>query len=174
MHTVALSIGSNITPEPHLREALDVLQARYGYLRTSSVFESESVGFNGANFLNMVALIETEEALPELAQFLKNYEDEHGRQRARPKFSGRTVDIDILTFGQVCGISEGIQLPRAEIVDNAYVLWPLSQVCFDETHQVTGQTYGALWASYDKKLQKLWSIDFKWQGRWISRVGLQP
>ena len=147
MHTVALSIGSNITPEPHLREALDALQARYGHVRTSSVFESESVGFNGANFLNMVALIETEESMPELAQFLKNYEDEQGRQRSRPKFSGRTIDIDILTFGQVCGISEGIQLPRAEIVDNAYVLWPMSQVCFDETHQGTGQTYGALWAS---------------------------
>ncbi len=174
MHTVALSLGSNITPEPHLREALDALQARYGHLRTSSVFESESVGFSGANFLNMVALIETEEALPELAQFLKVYEDAHGRQRARPKFSGRTVDIDILTFGEASGVTEGIQLPRAEIVDNAYVLWPLSQVCFEEIHPVTGRSYGALWADYDKQRQKLWSIDFKWQGRWISRAGLQP
>lgn len=174
MHTVALSLGSNITPEPQLREALDALQGRYGHLRTSSVFESESVGFDGANFLNMVALIETEETLPVLEQFLKSYEDEHGRQRARPKFSGRTVDIDILTFGDASGVTEGIELPRAEIVDNAYVLWPLSQVCFDEVHPVTGQTYGALWADYDKQRQKLWSIDFKWQGRWISRAGLQP
>lgn len=174
MHTVALSLGSNITPEPHLREALDALQLRYGHLRTSSVFESESVGFNGANFLNMVALIETEETLPALAQFFKVYEDEHGRQRSRPKFSGRTVDIDILTFGQSSGVIDGIQLPRAEIVDNAYVLWPLSQVCFEEVHPTLGQTYGALWESYDKKRQKLWSIDFRWQGRWISRAGLQP
>lgn len=174
MHTVALSLGSNITPEPHLREALDALQARFGYLRTSSVFESESVGFDGANFLNMVALIETEEALPALAQFLKDYEDAHGRQRARPKFSGRTIDIDILTFDDASGITAGIQLPRAEIVDNAYVLWPLSQVCFEDVHPPTGQTYGALWADYDKQRQKLWSIDFKWQGRWISRADLKP
>ena len=174
MRTVALSIGSNITPEPQLREALDALEARYGHLRTSSVFESESVGFDGANFLNMVALIETDEALPTLAQFLKDYEDQHGRQRTRPKFSGRTVDIDILTFGEACGVTESISLPRAEIVDNAYVLWPLSQVCFEDVHPMTGQTYGALWANYDKQRQKLWTIDFRWQGRWISRAGLQP
>ena len=174
MRTVALSIGSNITPEPQLREALDALEARYGHLRTSSVFESESVGFDGANFLNMVALIETDEALPTLAQFLKDYEDQHGRQRTRPKFSGRTVDIDILTFGEAWGVTESISLPRAEIVDNAYVLWPLSQVCFEDVHPMTGQTYGALWANYDKQRQKLWTIDFRWQGRWISRAGLQP
>ena len=174
MRTVALSLGSNITPEAHLREALDALQARYGHLRTSSVFESESVGFNGANFLNMVALIETDETLLALTQFLKDYEDEHGRQRARPKFSGRTVDMDILVFGEICGTTDGIKLPRPEIVDNAYVLWPLSQVCFEDIHPLTGQTYGALWAGYDRQRQRLWSIDFKWQGRWISRAGLQP
>lgn len=174
MHTVALSLGSNINPDLHLREVLEALQARYGHLRTSSVFESESVGFSGANFLNMVVLIETEETLSELAQFLKDYEDSRGRQRARPKFSGRTVDIDILSFGEVCGLMEGIALPRAEIVENAYVLWPLSQVCYDEIHPLTGLSYGALWEAYDKRRQKLWSVDFNWQGRWISRAGLQP
>lgn len=174
MCTVAFSLGSNINPDQHLHEALDALQARYGHLRTSSVFESESVGFNGANFLNMVAVIETEEPLTALAQFLKEYEDEHGRQRAGPKFSARTVDIDILTFGETCGVKNGIELPRAEIVDNAYVLWPMSQVFYDEVHPLTGKTYGALWAGYDKQRQKLWSIDFTWQGRVISRAGLQP
>lgn len=173
MPTVALSLGSNINPEQHLHDALDVLQRQYGHLRTSSVFESEAVGFSGANFLNMVVLIDTDDSLDAVAQFLKDYEDTQGRQRSRPKFSGRTVDIDILTYGNAHGLLHGIRLPRDEIVENAYVLWPLSQVCFDEIHPLTGQCYGALWEAYDKQRQKLWPVDFTWQGRQISSAALE-
>lgn len=174
MQSVALSLGSNINPYQHIGMALDALQERYGDLRTSSVFESEAVGFNGANFLNMVVLIETDESLAVLVKFLKHFEDENGRARNTPKFSGRTVDVDVLTYGKCCGDLQGVQLPRPEILENAYVLWPLSQVLDDDIHPSTALTYGELWNKYEKSRQKIWSIDFKWQGRVISRTGLKP
>ena len=174
MQSVALSLGSNINPHQHISLALDALQKRYGDLKTSSVFESEAIGFNGANFLNMVVVIETEESLEALGRFLKHFEDDNGRARNSPKFSGRTIDVDVLTYGQLCGDVQGIQLPRPEIVENAYVLWPLSQVLYDEIHPRAELTYGALWQRYEKKRQKIWSIDFSWQGRKISRLGLKP
>ncbi|MGJ8688244.1 MAG: 2-amino-4-hydroxy-6-hydroxymethyldihydropteridine diphosphokinase [Gammaproteobacteria bacterium] len=174
MRNVALSLGSNINPYHHIGMALDALQARYGDLLTSSVFESEAVGFNGANFLNMVVLVETDDPLEVLVEFLKKFEDEAGRARNTPKFSGRTVDVDVLTYGDVCGEMQGITLPRPEIMENAYVLWPLSQVLYDEIHPGGTLSYGELWAQYEKSRQKIWSIDFKWQGRSISREGLKP
>ncbi len=174
MQNVALSLGSNINPHQHIALALDALQRRYGALKTSSVFESEAVGFNGANFLNMVVLIETDESLAELLRFLKHFEDENGRSRNSPKFSGRTVDVDVLTYGQLSGDVQGIVLPRPEIEENAYVLWPLSQVLYDEAYPGGTQTYGTLWQLYDKTRQKIWSVDFSWQGRVISRLGLKP
>jgi len=119
-------------------------------------------------------LVETDEPLAELVRFLKQFEDENGRARNSPKFSGRTVDVDVLTYGQLHGNAEGIELPRPEILENAYVLWPLSQVLYDEIYPGGKRSFGALWQQYDKTRQKIWSIDFHWCGREISRLGLKP
>ncbi|MCB1665785.1 MAG: 2-amino-4-hydroxy-6-hydroxymethyldihydropteridine diphosphokinase [Pseudomonadales bacterium] len=169
MPLVALSLGSNISPERHLRDALDALESRYGYLRTSSVFESEAVGFAGANFLNMVVVLETDESLQALSRFLKEYEDRHGRVRSGPKASGRTVDIDILLYGEQCGSFEDVELPRPEIIENAFVLWPLAQLLGDEALPGTAMRIGDLWQHYDQE-QRLWPVDFTWQGRRLSRA----
>lgn len=163
MTIVALSLGSNSNPAHYLARALDALQERFGALRISSVFESEAVGFAGDNFLNLVALIDTAEKLEDLALFLKQLEDRHGRSRQEPRFSGRTLDIDILTYGDLYGTYAGITLPREEIVENAYVLWPMSQVLGEQMHVPTGKTYAQLWAEYDKTRQKLWPVPFNWQ-----------
>lgn len=162
MTIVALSLGSNTNPAQYLASALDALQGKFGALRISSVFESEAVGFSGDNFLNLVALIDTTEKLEDLALFLKRLEDQHGRSRQGPRFSGRTLDIDILTYGDLHGMFTGITLPREEIVENAYVLWPMSQVLGDAVHAPTGKTYAQLWAEYDKDRQKLWPVPFAW------------
>lgn len=170
MPIVALSLGSNINPERHLREALDALHERFGYLRTSSVFESEAVGFSGDNFLNMVVTLETDEDLASLSNFLKDFEERHGRQRQGPRFSGRTIDIDILTYGDTHGETAAIVLPRAEITENAFVLWPLAELMGDDLLPGTAVSIGALWQAYDKARQQLWPVNFTWQGRLISQA----
>ncbi len=162
MPELTLSIGSNIDAVKNLRKTFMRLVAVFGHVRCSKVYESEAVGFAGDNFLNMVAVISTEEPLDTVVPCLKNIEDELGRDRTQPKFSGRTIDIDILTYGDVVGLIAGIELPRAEITCNAFVLCPLAEVLPETRHPGTGLTYRELWDAYDKQQQKLWPIPFEW------------
>lgn len=168
MPLLTLSLGSNQQAARHIRGALDALQASFGPMRTSSVFESRAVGFDGNNFLNMVVAVDTDTPLATVSARIKALEDEHGRTRGGARFSPRTLDIDILTYGDCIGDYDGIVLPRPEITENAYVLWPLSQVCGDCCDPQSGLSYTALWQQYDKTRQALWPIDFDWQGRRIS------
>ena len=150
--TLALSLGSNIDAQRNIRLALDALARQFSALRLSSIYESESIGFTGDNFLNLVVAVETELSLVLVQEFLKRLEESQGRDRTQAKFSSRPIDVDILFYGDDSGAALGIDLPRAEITRNAFVL----------LHKPTGQTYEALWASYDKDSQKLWPIEFAW------------
>jgi len=165
---VALSLGSNSNAEHYLTMGLNALQTQFVDLRMSSVFESEPVGFAGDNFLNMVVVIDTSETLEDLARYLKRLEDLHGRIRQGQRFSGRTLDIDILTYGYLSGVHADIVLPREEVAENAYVLWPLAQVLGEQVHQPSGRTYAQLWNAYDKSRQRLQPVEFIWQGRQVS------
>lgn len=162
MPALSLSIGSNIDAAQNVRRALALLRAEFGDVRCSSVYESESVGFAGDNFLNLAAVISTEKPLEQILPLIKRIEDKLGRDREQPKFSGRTIDIDILTYGDVTGLIAGIELPRDEITRNAFVLCPLAELLPGAAHAGTGKTYAALWQDYDKQRQKLWSIPFDW------------
>lgn len=168
MALVYLSLGSNEDREFHISSCLDALAAEFGQLQLSSVYESESVGFAGEPFYNLVVAIETELSLLALNQCLKTIEDKHGRRRDVPKFSGRTLDVDILTYDDKVGVHSGIRLPREEITENAFVLLPLAELAGEALHPELGLGYGVLWQQYSRE-QRLWSIDFYWRGTQISQ-----
>ncbi|MES2672728.1 MAG: 2-amino-4-hydroxy-6-hydroxymethyldihydropteridine diphosphokinase [Pseudomonadota bacterium] len=168
MTPIYLSLGSNIHRHQYITAALDALADLFGNLKISSVYESKSVGFNGSNFFNLVVGAETELLLADLSETLKKIEDENGRQRSGPKFSPRTLDIDILTYGNFVGVEAGVELPRAEITKNAFVLLPLAEIAATVCHPQLQRTYAELWAVYDKNSQSLWAIDFIWRDRKIS------
>lgn len=171
MVNVYLSLGSNIDAQKNIIAALDALQDDFGELKISSVFESEAVGFSGDNFYNLVVAVSTELNVGELSQHLKDIEDANGRKRCGPKFSGRTLDIDILTYGNVVGNIDGVELPRAEILTNAFVLWPLTELVTPAClHPEVKRSYVELWRDYDKSSQNLWPIDFTWQQQVISKA----
>jgi len=165
---VALSLGSNMEPAVNIRSCLDALLLKFNDLSLSSVFESEAIGFQGDNFLNMVVTFETDMSLELLINTVKKIEDDCGRDRNQPRFSGRTLDIDVLVYGKRSGTDSGIKLPRPEITENAFVLWPLSQLSEQRQHPVLKQSYKQLWKDYDKTSQNLWPVDFVWHGRKIS------
>ncbi len=162
MARVYVSIGSNIERERHISAGLDGLAHAFGALTLSSVFESEAVGFDGDHFYNLVAGFDTTLSVGELSRTLKAIEDRNGRCRQGPKFSGRTLDIDILTYNALSGIIDGVELPRAEILHNAFVLQPLAEIAPRALHPLNGQSYDALWLQYDKHKQHLWPVDFVW------------
>lgn len=165
MAQVFLSLGSNINKNYYISQALDALHEHFDELVISSVYESESVGFAGDNFYNLVVGLTTQMALAELAPLLKRIEDENGRCRKGPKFSGRTLDIDVLTYDDLIGNVHGVQLPRDEITKNAFVLWPLAEIAPNYKHPELGQTYQQIWNGYNKEAQRLWAIEFNWQGK---------
>lgn len=168
LKTVSLSIGSNQNAEHYIVQALDALQQRFYTLSVSSVYESVAVGYAGNNFLNLVVVLETAESLGSVAGFLKQLEDDNGRVREQPRFSSRTLDVDILTYGDLEGVHAGIVLPRPEVTQNAYVLRPLAEIGGYLVNPQLQLSYADLWQRYDKRLQRLWSIDFFWGQRRIS------
>lgn len=162
MAKVFLSLGSNIDRHENISSGLSALANQFGELTISSVYESEAVGFDGDNFYNLVVGIETSLSVGELSAQLKLIEEANGRQRDCPKFSARTLDIDILTFDDLQGVVDGVNLPRQEILENAFVLWPLSEIAAVDIHPVVAQSFGELWQGFEKTKQKLWPVEFRW------------
>jgi len=158
MVRVWLSLGSNIDPQQQIPAAVEALKQRFGHLVVSPVYESPAVGFDGDNFHNLVVGIETELAPRELAGVLREVEARHGRVRSAEKFSSRTLDIDLLTYGDRIIDEPQMQLPRDEILRYAFVLLPLSEVAPEERHPLSGLTYRELWAGFDATDQPLWRI----------------
>jgi len=121
------------------------------------MYESEPVGFQGDNFLNLVVGLSSDLGVGEMQAKLRAIEDEHGRDRAN--ISGnRLLDIDLLMMGDKVGVIEGVVLPREEILLNAFVLKPFSDLCPQLIHPGEGRSLGELWLEYQSP-QKIWPAD---------------
>jgi 2-amino-4-hydroxy-6-hydroxymethyldihydropteridine diphosphokinase len=140
-----ISVGSNVDRERSIRGAVDDLHSAYGALVISPVYETEAVGFEGEPFLNLVIGIETDEAVGAVNRRLRAIEDAHGRVRGPDKFAPRTLDLDLLTYGDALGEIDGCELPRDEILKYPFVLAPLADVAPEERHPGVGRSFGALW-----------------------------
>lgn len=159
MARIYISIGSNIEAERHLRLAIGELRKHYGELQLSSVYESEAVGFDGDNFLNMVVGLDTDEEVHTVVQTLREIEDRHGRIRSGPRFSARTLDLDLLLYDDLVVKEDALDLPRGEIIQNAFVLWPLAEIAPDLMHPLEKSSIADLWDKFDKAAQVLWPVE---------------
>lgn len=162
MARVYVSVGSNIDPAENIRSAIAELRQYYPELNLSSVYESEAVGFDGDNFYNLVLGFDTDLTVFAVAAQLRDLEDKHARDRRGPKFSARTIDLDLLLFDDLVMDQEGLHLPRDEITYNAFVLWPLAEIAGSLFHPVVKKSYQQMWQGYDKEKQSLWPISFDW------------
>ena len=163
MTEIFLSLGSNIQRRENISAALNRLEQQFGSLRTSPVYESEPIGFEGENFYNLIVSLESSLALRDISRCLKKIEDDHGRNRNSPKFSARTMDIDIVLYGEQCGMHDGIELPRPELYYNAFVLLPIAELAPQSVDPKTGKTFQELWVQLKENSespQKLWQVDF--------------
>lgn len=159
MASVYVSIGSNIDRERNIRSGLRMLNRYFGALQLSSLYDSEAIGFDGAAFYNLVAGFETSLAVAELVARLRDIEDAHLRRRDGPRFSSRTLDIDLLLYDDLIIDTGEIRLPRAEILYNAFVLAPLAEIAPQLQHPLTGQDYATLWRQFDHDSQHLTRLD---------------
>jgi 2-amino-4-hydroxy-6-hydroxymethyldihydropteridine diphosphokinase len=160
-HIIYISVGSNVDKEKHTKAGLQGMYQAFGELTLSSVFESESVGFEGNNFYNLVVKANTKLSIAEVCRVLKKIEQDNKRQRGEQKFAPRTLDLDLLLYDRLV-TSQPIPLPRPEVLFNAFVLKPLAEIAADEIHPEVNIRYANLWQAYDKSQQKLWAIKFDW------------
>lgn len=159
---VGLSLGSNIDRRSSLKHGLDDLKAAFGNLTCSPVYESEAVGFKGDPFLNLVVSIETSLPLKELTLMLKNIEAENGRVRVDGKMSSRTLDIDVVTYGDFAGVMDGVELPRPELYKSPYVYVPMADVFGDSGIPGDSISFNALAARLSTGASTLTKISFSW------------
>lgn len=160
MAQISVSLGSNIDSERNIRQAIGLLQQRYGELVISPVYQTAAVGFEGDDFLNLVVVFSASDTVNDIVQALKQIEDSMGRDRSLPKFSARSIDLDLLTYDNMIIDEGGVQIPRHEILKNAFVLKPLSDIMGEEEHPVVGKTYQELWNEMKSSADRIENIAF--------------
>ncbi len=149
MHVVYLGLGSNTEPVEHLQTAIDWLGGEFTGLALSSAYRSSSVGFEGRDFINLAARIETDIEPLALKKQLTEFEDLNGRNRNTPRFSDRVIDIDILLYNEDISDDPKLILPREEILHYAHVLRPLAELAPDLIHPRTGKRMADIWESFE-------------------------
>lgn len=146
--TALLSLGSNIEPAAYLAAAARDLRDAFHGVRFSPVYRYRAVGFDGPDFLNAGAVLETALSPGALNDWLHALEDAHGRRRDVPRFSSRTLDIDLVFYDDVVREGPGnLKLPRPEL-KHAFVLEPLAMLAPEFVDPVSGRTLAALWQAH--------------------------
>lgn len=145
-----ISIGSNIDKEIHIPASLRALESCFGDLSISSIYESEAVGFTGNTFYNLIVGFDSDLDVKTVAKQLRQIELDHGRSRNSEKFSPRTLDLDLILYGDLIVNDGRLQIPRDEIERYAFVLEPLAEIAPDLKHPVSHISYADLWEKFDK------------------------
>jgi 2-amino-4-hydroxy-6-hydroxymethyldihydropteridine diphosphokinase len=145
---VYLSLGSNQDAMQHLVRARAELEARFGRSLFSPIYRTPAEGFEGADFLNAAALIDSDLDIEALDAWLHALEDAHGRRRDVPRFSDRPLDIDIVFFEQLVFRGPGnLQVPRPDL-RHAFVLKPLADIAPDYREPLSGCRLDEMWAAH--------------------------
>lgn len=160
MTRVYLGLGSNIEPEKNLALGVAELERRFGRVELSPVYRAPAIGFESPDFLNAVAAIETDLAPEALLDIIEEIHDVAGRERdASNKWVARSLDIDLLLYGELVSPGRPLRVPRDDVLDYAFVLRPLAELAPDGVHPVTGRTFADHWAEFDDEEQALTRVD---------------
>ncbi|KAF1014824.1 MAG: 2-amino-4-hydroxy-6-hydroxymethyldihydropteridine pyrophosphokinase [Stenotrophomonas maltophilia] len=148
MTTVLLSLGSNIEPRRYLHAAVEALRERFGAIEVSPAYHIAAVGFDGPAFVNNAVALSTTMPLQDLDDWLHALEDAHGRDRSGPRFSDRTLDVDVVFYGDLVVEGPGhLRIPRPEL-KHAFVLKPLADIAPAFIDPVSGRSLAALWHAH--------------------------
>ena len=162
MTRVLVAAGSNVEPLLHLRRALDALVRHYLGLRRSAAYRNRAVGFEGEDFVNLVIGFDTDDDLRAVIDQLHAAEALCGRARHAPKWAPRSMDLDILLYGDRVCDGPGLVLPRPDLVRKAYMLGPAAELAPDTVHPTLGVTLGELWRNFAQVDHPLEAVDLGW------------
>lgn len=149
MATVYLGLGSNIDPEDNLHLGVRELRARYGDVELSAVYRSKAIGFEGDDFLNLVARFESNDSPQAICDQIELIHNLSGREREGEKWESRPLDIDLLLYNDLVIDEQPVRVPRDDVLKYSFVLRPLAELEPDLVHPVTGRTMLDHWQEFD-------------------------
>jgi 2-amino-4-hydroxy-6-hydroxymethyldihydropteridine diphosphokinase len=150
MPQVFVAAGSNIEPERHLAVAAGEMKAAFPDIRFSPWYRNAAVGFEGDDFINFVAGFSTDLPVHAVVKRLREIESLCGRPREAPKWAPRSMDLDILLYGDFVCEEPGLKLPRPDLVKRAFMLGPMADLAPDLIHPTLNVTIGELWRRFDQ------------------------
>ena len=155
MPQVYIAAGSNIEPERHLAMAAAELARQFPGMRFSPWYRNRAVGFEGEDFINFVAGFATGLPVSDVLDRLHAIETLCGRPRGAPRWAPRSMDLDVLLYGDLICQEPHLKLPRPDLLKRAYMLGPLAALAPDLIHPTEGQTIGELWHRFDRAAHPL-------------------
>lgn len=145
MTLVYVGIGSNIDKHKHVEAGIKSLSLLGSITAISTIYESPAIGFNGKTFFNLIVEMTTSLKLYEFSNQLKDIEAKWGRAPDAQKFQDRTLDLDILLFGESVS-KERPQVPRDDIYKYPFVIQPLFELTPELIVPKDGRSIGQIWS----------------------------
>lgn len=154
---VHLSLGSNIHPAIHLSNALKILDEKFGVVARSHIYETSPVGGVKGQppFWNMVIAIKTKDAPEKLKKWIGILERNEGRTRVKNRYAARTLDVDLVCWGDRIVRGRKLKLPHPDIQTKAFVLFPLLEIAPDLVIPGISKPLIEIAAAFTDKSQKI-------------------
>jgi 2-amino-4-hydroxy-6-hydroxymethyldihydropteridine diphosphokinase len=152
---VYVAAGSNVEPERHIGQAVAQLAHEFAGARFSSWYRNRAVGFEGDDFINLVTGFDTALPVQAVLERLHAIESRCGRPRAAPRWAPRSMDLDVLLYGDLVCEAPGLKLPRPDLLKRAFMLGPLAEIAPDLLHPTAGVTIRELWRRFDQDAHPL-------------------
>lgn len=149
MPEVYVAAGSNIRPRSYLRRAIGLMREAWPDLVVSRAYANRAVGFEGEDFVNLVVGFHTEQSLQDVLDTLHRIEAACDRPRGAPKWAPRSMDLDVLLYGDAVGDFPGAVLPRPDLRRRPYMLGPLAEIAPGVVHPTAGRSVAELWKDFD-------------------------
>jgi 2-amino-4-hydroxy-6-hydroxymethyldihydropteridine diphosphokinase len=158
---VFVAAGSNVEPEKHLALACAQIAHIWPDAQFSRAYRNVAVGFEGPDFINLVTGFSAAQPLPLVIERLRGIETNCGRPRYAPKWASRTMDLDVLLYGDLVEKTADYTLPRPDLLKRPYMLGPLAELAPGVVHPVAGRTIGELWKEFDRDGHAMHPVDLE-------------
>lgn len=155
MPAVYVGAGSNVAPERNMAHALAQLAREFPGSRFSPWYRNRALGFEGEDFINLVAGFDTELPVRAVLARLHAIESACGRPREAPRWAPRSMDLDVLLYGNLVCDEPSVKLPRPDLLKRAYMLGPLAVLAPEVMHPTEHVTIGQLWQRFDRAAHPL-------------------
>jgi 2-amino-4-hydroxy-6-hydroxymethyldihydropteridine diphosphokinase len=147
---VFVAAGSNVEPVANLQRACGELRKTWHDAVFSRAYRNKAVGFDGPDFVNLVVGFSTAQPLDAVIARLHAIETQCGRPRYAPKWASRTMDLDVLLYGDLVEKTPQYTLPRPDLLKRPYMLGPMAEIAPQVKHPTEHKSIGELWEAFDR------------------------